>query len=98
VLHQVLPNPSQGAKNTIHGRIKVRVRVRVDGAGNVADASFISAGPSKYFSRLAMEAAQQWKFAAPAQSGRAIPSEWVILFEFARGGTQAVPQPVRASQ
>ena len=92
VVHRVMPNPSRGALSTIQGRVKVRLKLSVDAAGNVADARFISAGLSKYFSRLAMEAAQQWKF-APAP-----PSEWNLLFEFSRGGVEASPQPVKNSR
>jgi TonB family protein len=98
VLHQVLPDPSVSARNTIHGRIKVRVQVTVDRAGNVSNARFLSSGPSKYFSRLAMEAAQQWKFRPAAGDGQASPREWNLLFEFTRGGVQAAPQQVKASR
>ncbi len=82
------------ALRTIQGHLKVRVQVAVDGVGNVSNARFLSPGPSKYFSRLAMEAAQQWKF-RPA-NGQSSPSEWNLLFEFTRGGVQAFPQQVRA--
>jgi TonB family protein len=91
VVHRVLPNPSRGALSTIQGRVKVRMRLKVDEAGNVTDARFISAGPSKYFSRLAMEAAKQWKFAPTSAS------EWNLLFEFTRGGVEALPQRVKNS-
>jgi TonB family protein len=94
VLHQVLPDPSASALRTIQGHLKVRVQVTVDGAGNVSNARFLSAGPSKYFSRLAMDAAQQWKFTPAASS----PSEWNLLFEFSRGGVQAFPQQVKSSR
>ena len=94
VLQRILPNPSASALRTIQGHLKVRVQVAVDGVGNVSNARFLSPGPSKYFSRLAMEAAQQWKF-RPA-NGQSSPSEWNLLFEFTRGGVQAFPQQVRA--
>jgi TonB family protein len=96
VLHQVLPDPSASALRTIHGHLKVRVQVTVDGAGNVSNARFLSAGPSQYFSRLAMDAARQWKF-RPA-NGQSSPSEWNVLFEFTRGGVQAFPQQVRTTR
>ncbi len=92
VVRRVMPNASRGALNTIQGRVKVRLKLNVDTGGNVADARFISAGPSKYFSRIAMEAARQWKF-APASS-----SEWNLLFEFSRGGVEAFLQPVKESR
>jgi TonB family protein len=96
VLHQVLPDPSASALRTIQGHLKVRVQVTLDGAGNVSNARFLSAGPSKYFSRLAMDAARQWKF-RPA-NGQSSPAEWNLLFEFTRGGVQVLPQQVKASR
>ena len=86
VVHPVIPAASQGARNTIQGKVRVRVKVNVDAAGNVTQATFESPGPSQYFARLAMEAAQQWKF-APAPAG----SEWTLRFAFGRGGTEAFP-------
>lgn len=86
VLSEVKPAASQSSLRTIHGRIKVRLRVGVDAAGNVTTANLTTAGPSKYFARLATQAAQQWKFTAPQENGRAIPSQWTILFEYSRSG------------
>ena len=86
VLHEVSPNASQSALRTIHGRIKIRVRVAVDAAGNVTTANLTTAGPSKYFSRLAMQAAQEWKFTPAKENGRPAPTQWTILFEYTRSG------------
>ena len=86
VLHEVSPNASQSALRTIHGRLKVRVRAEVDSAGNVSSAKFITEGPSKYFARLSIQAAQQWKFTPAKENGQPAPSQWIILFEYARGG------------
>jgi TonB family protein len=96
VLHQVLPDPSASALRTIQGHLKVRVQVTVDGPGNVSNARFLSAGPSQYFSRLAMEAARQWKF--KPTNGQSSPSEWNLLFEFTRAGVRASPQQVKTSR
>jgi TonB family protein len=78
--------------DTIRGKIRVSVRVKVDGAGNVTDAELESPGSSRYFARLSMEAAQGWKF-APAQSNeeRAARS-WRLQFEFTNTGTRAIPE------
>ena len=86
VLKQVSPNAAQSALRTVTGHLKVRVRVEVDPSGNVSSAKFITEGPSKYFARLSMQAAQQWKFTPPRQNGHATASQWTILFEFTRGG------------
>jgi len=95
VLKRVPPNDSASARRTIHGTIKVRVKVDVDPGGNVTGANFITPGPSKYFARLSMDAARQWKFKPPVSHGQTVPSQWILLFEFTRGGTQATPQETR---
>ena len=69
VLHKVLPEVSQSARNTITGTVKVGVRVDVDSSGKVTAAKFTSAGPSKYFAGLAMKAAQRWEFTPPEVNG-----------------------------
>jgi len=88
VLHEEIPDVPRSARNTIHGRIKVSVRVTVDTSGNVTDDTLENAGPSKYFARLASEAARKWKF-APAKGDDQDSREWLLRFEFARGGTTA---------
>jgi TonB family protein len=92
VLQQTMPNVSKSARDTIHGTIKVRVRVAVDPSGNVRNATLVSPGPSKYFARQAMEAAQQWKF-VPAQGQD--PRAWIVRFGFKRSGTEAALEPAR---
>ena len=91
VLHQVLPNVSQTARNTIQGKVSVRVKLTVDESGNVMEASFLSPGPCKYFARLAMQASRDWKFTPPQMSGQPIPSEWVLKFAFGRTTTEVYP-------
>ena len=86
VVRQVMPQVSPSARRTIRGTIKVRVRVDVDAAGNVAKAKLESAGPSKYFSRVAMEAAREWKF-VPAQAHESGAREWKLQFAFSRAKT-----------
>lgn len=95
VVHQVLPEVPQSARNTITGTVKVSVQVKVDSSGKVTSAKFKSAGPSKYFSGLAMKAAERWEFSAPVVDGKASDSEWVLQFRFKRGSTQASPERVK---
>ena len=86
VLHQEIPEIPRAVRDTIHGRIKVDVRVTVDSSGNVVEETLEKAGPSKYFSRLAAEAARKWKFApANGQDNR----KRLLRFEFTRGGATA---------
>ena len=95
VVARVLPNPSRGALDTITGHVKVRLRVDVDAAGKVVKAEFADHGPSEYFARLAMEAAERWNFAPKIRNGQAVASEWNLLFSYSRGGVQASEQAVR---
>jgi TonB family protein len=87
--HQVLPEVPQSARNTITGTIKVSVQVEVDASGKVTSAKLTHAGPSEYFARLALKAAQQWEFTPPAADGAPAASAWVIQFRFKRASTQA---------
>jgi protein TonB len=95
VLQQVDPVVSKSARNTVTGTLKVRVKVSVDAAGNVENATFVSPGPSKYFARQAMEAARQWKFAPAQANGQAAPSAWILQFGFRRSGTEVASEPSR---
>jgi TonB family protein len=94
VVHQVLPDVSPSARNTITGTIKVTVRVDVDQSGKVTSAKFKSAGPSKYFSGLALKAAQHWEFSPPEVDGKPAASAWLIQFRFKRTSTQASAERV----
>jgi hypothetical protein len=86
VLHQEIPEISHRARATIHGTIKVSVRVSVDGAGNVIGATVENRGSSKYFARLASDAARKWKFAG---SDTRAQTQQLLRFEFSRGGASA---------
>ena len=84
VLHQEIPNVPRSARESIHGHVKVTVRVTVDRSGEVVDEAVEDPGSSKYFARVATEAARKWKFApADNQDSR----EWLLRFEFTRDGT-----------
>jgi TonB family protein len=93
VLHEVIPDVPRHARNTIRGHITVAVRVTVDRSGNVVDETLENPGPSKYFARLATEAARKWKFAPEDnQDSR----KWLLRFDFTRGGVTgraATPKP-----
>lgn len=95
VLQQVLPDVSQNAQNTVTGHVKVGVQVSVDASGNVAEAKFVSAGPSKYFADRALAAARRWKFTPPQVDGQAVASEWILRFQFGRTGTEVLPAETR---
>jgi TonB family protein len=88
VLHEVTPDVPRSARNTITGTVRVRVHVNVDKSGNVTEAKLEDSGPSAYFARISMKAAQDWKFAA----GNATDRAWRLHFQFRRNGTRVVPE------
>jgi len=62
------------------------VRVAVNDAGNVIDATLQDPGSSRYFSHMASESAKAWRFApATARQSR----KWLLQFEFSRAGVEA---------
>jgi TonB family protein len=84
VVHEEIPSVPRSARETIHGHVKVAVRVIVDRSGNVIDALLENPGPSRYFARLAKEAARKWRFAAADNEAS---RDWLLRFEFTRSGT-----------
>jgi TonB family protein len=95
VLQQVLPDVARSAQNTITGRFKVSVQVEVDPSGNVSEAKLVSSGPSTYFASHALAAARRWKFNPPHVDGRAVASEWILRFQFARANLQVFPSETK---
>ncbi len=91
VVDEVLPDVPQSASDTIQGTLMVRVRLRVDPLGSVVGAELYSAGPSQYFARLSMQAAQRGKFQPAQVAGRNVPSEWILRFEYTRTATKVFP-------
>jgi TonB family protein len=85
IVERAMPQVSPGAQRTIHGKIKVRVTVEVDAAGNVTEARLKESGSSSYFARAALEAARRWKF-APAHDEN--QRDWTLLFAFTRARTE----------
>jgi protein kinase-like protein len=90
VVHEEIPAVSRGARDSIHGQIKVAVRVTVDRAGNVVAENLEVHGSSRYFARLASDAAKKWKF-APTENQS--PREWLLQFDFSRGGVTGHADP-----
>ena len=91
VAERVVPDVPLSARNTIQGKIRVSVRVRVNPSGEVTSATLASAGPSKYFASKALEASRRWKFRPPEVDGQPVSSEWVLRFQFGRTATEVVP-------
>ena len=92
VAQQIMPDVSRSALHTVHGKLKVRVKVSVDSSGKVLMANFESRGPSQYFAERSLQAARQWTFQPPQVDGRSIPSEWILKFQFERGSVNVSPE------
>jgi TonB family protein len=89
-LNQVLPEVSARSRSTIHGTVRVVVKVFVDASGNVTAAEPASS-PSKFFGDAALQAAKRWDF-APAKIGtQSVPSQWLLRFDFTQGDTKVLP-------
>jgi len=86
---QVLPKIPQAALDTINGRVRINVRVRVDGAGNVKGAVLEPPPASKYFTDRVMEAAIDWRFPIGNTS-----QDWLLHFELSRDQTRVYPAKV----
>ncbi len=95
VIHQVVPEVPQRARDTIQGAVRVVMRLTVDPTGSVVAMKFDSPGPSRYFSQLASQAARQWKFRAPSIDGQNVSSEWILRFKFENATTIVDPVEVK---
>jgi TonB family protein len=88
VLHQALPDASQSARRTVTGKIRIVARVDVDAKGKVTHARLTTPGPSQYFARLALAAAERWQFSPPIVNSHPVASIWSITFRIGRKETQ----------
>jgi TonB family protein len=91
LVRQVIPEVPRSARNTIQGKIIVKVRVDVDSSGKVKSARLVLPGPSKYFAGLALKAAQKWEFSPPEGRDQKASSTWILRFQFGRASTQVIP-------
>ena len=95
VSKQVLPQVPLSARETIHGKVRVKVRVAVNPNGDVSAANLVAPGPSRYFARLALEASRQWKFQPAGVDGPAAPALWLLEYRFGRSSTEVTPVAAR---
>jgi TonB family protein len=83
-LHEVIPEVPLSARRSIRGHIKVWVRIIVAEDGSVFAAVADRSGPSRYFERLAIEAAKKWTFPPVETPPRRLMQ---LRFDFSRDGT-----------
>ena len=89
-LNQVLPEVSARSRSTIHGTVRVVVKVYVNASGTVTGAEPAST-PSRFFGDAALQAAKRWDFAPAKVANQAVPSEWLLRFDFTQSGTKVLP-------
>jgi TonB family protein len=88
---QPMPEVTEQARKTIHGRVMIDVTADVDPSGAVTDAKLDHAG-SKFFGKSALKAVRQWKFKPVTVDGRETAQQWRLRFEFRSTGTKVDPQ------
>ena len=99
IIRKVLPQVSEKSRSTIHGTVRINVRVQLNPDGTVSSAELAAPAPSQFFADLALKAAQQWQFGAPASpspssassgaSASTLPPSTVIRFDFTPTSTAA---------
>ncbi len=93
-VNQVMPDISSKARSTIHGTVRVVVKVRVDKSGSVSSAVPASS-PSRFFSDAAVQAAKKWDFTPAKISGQPVPSEWLVRFDMTPTDTKVLPSQTK---
>jgi TonB family protein len=84
--HEVIPEIPDRARRTIRGHVRVSIRVIVEKDGSVFAALTEQRGPSRYFERLALDAAKKWTFTPAQADARRFT---LIQFDFSRAGATA---------
>jgi TonB family protein len=90
VINRVLPEVSARSRSTIHGTVRVVVKVHVDASGTVTGAEPAST-PSKFFGDAAVQAAKRWDFAPAKIADQRVPSVWLLRFDFTQTETKVLP-------
>ena len=98
VVSEILPDVPAKARNTIQGKVTIRIRASVDAAGNVVDVQNESRESSRFFGNLAMQAARRWKFARDSADIAAGTQEWLLRFEFVRNPRNPVSVQAKAAR
>jgi TonB family protein len=91
VVRKILPEVSEKARSTISGTVRINVQVQLNPDGTVSAAELSPPVVSQFFADLALKAARQWQFGAPASANTSAgpPTSAVIRFEFTQTGTAA---------
>jgi hypothetical protein len=95
VLKRVLPNVAPGAVQSMRRPVQVDVRVSVSSKGTVSSALCVTQRRGNYWAKISQQAAEEWKFKAPVREGQAQASQWMLLFQYNHGRTDAVATELR---
>jgi len=98
VVNEILPDVPAKARNTIQGKVTIRIRASVDAAGNVVAVQNESPESSRFFGNLALQAARRWKFTPGSPDGAAGTQEWLLRFEFVRNPKNPVSVQAKAAR
>jgi TonB family protein len=82
-IHEEIPDIPPRIRQSIRGHVRVAVRLIVDKEGSVFAALVDEPGPSRYFERLAIEAAKKWTFPPLDTTGSRLE---LVRFDFTRQG------------
>jgi TonB family protein len=93
-LNQIMPEVSARSRSTIHGTVRVIVKVRVSPSGAV-ESAVPASSPSRFFGDAAVQAAKRWDFTPAKVSGQAVPSEWLVRFDFTPTDTKVLPSETK---
>jgi TonB family protein len=82
-IHEEIPEIPPRIRESIRGHVRVAVRLIVDKEGSVFAALVDEPGPSRYFERLAIDAAKKWTFPPLDTTGSRLE---LVRFDFTRQG------------
>jgi TonB family protein len=91
---QPMPDITEQARRTIHGRVVIDVTIEADASGTVTDAKLDHPISSKYLSASALQAAHRWRFKPVTVDGRDAPQKWHVRFTLRSTGTEAQPRRI----
>jgi TonB family protein len=89
-----MPEISSRARSTIHGTVRVILKVRVSASGAV-ETAVPASSPSRFFSDAAVQAAMHWDFTPAKVSGQPVRSEWLLQFDFSPTNTKVLPSQTK---
>jgi outer membrane biosynthesis protein TonB len=90
-IQEVLPDVPPRSRRTIRGHVRVSVRLIVEQDGTVFAALAEQRGPSRYFERLAIDAAKKWTFTPSDSEAQRL---MLVKFDFTRDGATADAVPL----